>query len=198
VRKVLFTILLAALVAVPAASAGNGNGNGSGKARPLDPAVAQALASTPGSSGTSAVPVSKQEALAAMEQPGADVALAPGYATPQLAVAASTGCTAYQSWRSWGTWPYDQQVYDHTYYCVVTGSHITSRSTSVSTGGTLCGTESRSNWIVSGGIGYSWMVVHAEARFSCPTVIPWVTIHPTDWLETSYNAWGNAAQVNHS
>jgi hypothetical protein len=194
VRKVLFTILLAALVAVPAATAGNGHG----KARPLDPDVAEALISAPGSSGTSVVPVSKQEALAAMEQPGAQTSLAPEYATPELAVAAATGCAAYQSWRSWGTWPYDQQVYDHTYYCVIVGSRITSRSTSVSTGGTLCGTESRSNWIVSGGIGYSWMVVHAEARFSCPTVIPWVTIHPTDWLETSYNAWGNAAQGNHS
>lgn len=195
-RKVLFTILLAALVAVPAAAAGNGNGNG--KLQPLDPAVAQTLVSTPGSSGTSVVPVSKQEALAAMEQPGANVALAPGYATPALAVAASTGCTSYQSWHGWGTWPYDQKVYDHTYYCVVTGDHITSRSTTVTTGGTLCGTESRNNWIVSGGIGYFWMVVHAEARFSCPTAIPYISLHPTDWLETSYNAWGNAAQVNHS
>lgn len=191
-RKVLFTILLAALVAAPAAAAGNG------KPRPLDPAVAETLVSTPGSSGTSVVPVSKQEALAAMERPDAGTTLAPAYATPQLAVAAATGCAAYRSWRSWGTWPYDQQVYDNTYYCFVLGSSITSRSTAVSTGGTLCGTESRSNWIVSGGIGYFWMVVHAEARFSCPTVIPWVTIHPTDWIETSYNAWGNAEQVNHS
>jgi hypothetical protein len=80
----------------------------------------------------------------------------------------------------------------------VLGDYITSRATSVSVDGTLCGLESKGNWIVSGGIGYFWMVVHAEARFSCPTVVPWLNLHPTDWLETAYNAWGNAAQVDHS
>jgi hypothetical protein len=194
VRKALITLLLA-FVLVPAASAGNGNG----KAKPLDPNEAQALASAPGQSlQTSISPVSKLDALAASTQPGAQIELAPGFATPAQAIAASTGCTAWQSGWGWGTWPYDQQVYDHTYYCAVTGDHITFRTTTVTTGGTLCGTESRTNWIVSGGIGYFWMVVHAQARFSCPTVVPWVTLHPTDWLETSYNAWGNAAQVGNS
>ena len=194
VRKALITLLLA-FVLVPAATAGNGNG----KAKPLDPSQAQALASTPGQSlGTTISRASKADALAASTQPGAQTELAPGFATPALAIAASTGCTAWQSGWGWGTWPYDQQVYDHTYYCAVTGDHITFRTTTVTTGGTLCGTESRNNWIVSGGIGYFWMVVHAEARFACPTVVPWVTLHPTDWLETSYNAWGNAAQVGHS
>lgn len=195
VRKALFTLLLAAALVVPTAQAGNGNG----KAKPLDPSQAQALASAPGSSlGTTVSSASKLDALNASTQSGAQTELAPGFATPAEAIAASTGCTSWQSAWGWGTWPYDQQVYDHTYYCAVTGDHITYRSTTVTTGGTLCGTESRDNWIVSGGIGYFWMVVHAQARFSCPTVVPWVTLHPTDWLETSYNAWGNAAQVGHS
>jgi hypothetical protein len=194
VRKALITLLLAAII-VPAAQAGNGNG----KAKPLDPTQAQTLVSTAGASlGTSVTAISKDDALAASRQAGAQTEVASGFATTQQAIAASTGCASYQSGWGWGTWPYDQQVYDHTYYCAVTGDHITYRSTTVTTGGTLCGTESRNNWIVSGGIGYFWMVVHAEARFSCPTVVPWVTLHPTDWLETSYNAWGNAAQVGHS
>jgi hypothetical protein len=195
VRKALLAVLLAAMLVVPAAQAGNGNG----KAKPLDQAQAQTLASAPGASlGTTAGAASPRDALAAASQPGAQTQLAPGFATPAQAIAASTGCASYQSGWGWGTWPYDQQVYDHTYYCAVTGDHITYRSTTVTTGGTLCGTESRDNWIVSGGIGYFWMVVHAQARFSCPTAVPWVTLHPTDWLETSYNAWGNAAQVGHS
>jgi len=195
VRKVLTSLVLAGLLVVPAASAGNGHGNG----RPLDPAEAQTLAAAPGASlGTTVTPASNQDALAAAQLPGATTLAAPGFATTTAAVAASTGCAAYQSGWGWGTWPYDQQVYDHTYYCAVAGQYITYRSTVVTAGGTLCGAESRDNWITSGGIGYSWMVVHAQVRFSCPTAIPFINLHPTDWLETAYNAWGNAAQVNHS
>ena len=198
VHKVLIAVLFAVLataIAVPAAYAGNGNG----KVKPLDPEQAQALASAPGYSvGTSVVPTTKQEALAAASLPGAQTTLAAGFATPQQAVTASTGCAAYDSGWHWGTWPYDQQVTDHTYYCAVTGDRITYRSTTVTAGGTLCDSESRDNWIVSGGIGYFWMVVHAQSRFSCPTAVPWVNLHPSDWVETSYNAWGNAAQVGHS
>ena len=194
-RKVLTALALAALVAAPAASAGNGHGNG----KPLDPAEAQALASAPGGSlGTTVTAASKQDALAAGQLPGATTVVASGFQSAAAAVAASTGCASYRSGWRWGTWPYDQLVYEHTYYCAVTGQYITYRSTTVTVGGTLCSAESRDNWITSGGIGYFWMVVHAEARFSCPTAIPYVSLHPTDWLETSYNAWGNAAQVGHS
>lgn len=196
-HKVLIAIAcLAALAAVPAAGAATEQSAGP---RPVTPARAQVLASTPGYAlGSSAVPISKSDALAAMEQPGAATVLAPGYATPAQAVAASTGCTAWQSGWGWGTWPYDQELYDHTYYCVVAGVRITSRSTNVTTGGTLCGTEYRDNWLSGGGIGYAWMVVHVQARFSCPTAVPFLSLHPSDWLETSYNDWGNAAVVGHS
>jgi hypothetical protein len=193
VRKVLFMAVATLAIAVPAATGANG------KPKPVDAAQAQTLVADPGYSlGTTVTPVSKSDALAAMTQPGATTALAPGFATAQAAVAAATGCAAWQSGVHWGTWPYDQTVWDHTYYCAVYGDHITSRSTTVTVDGTLCGNESRENWIVSGGIGYSWMTVHAQARFSCPTVVPWVNLHPTDWLETAYNAWGNAALVGHS
>jgi hypothetical protein len=199
VRKVLIALLLAAVVGVPTASAGNGSGNGNGKAKAAEPDAAQALAAAPGYSlGTTVTAISKQDALAALQQAGPATVLAAGFSTAAQAVAASTGCASWQSGWGWGTWPYDQQVYDHTYYCAIAGDRITSRSTTVTAGGTLCGTESRDNWITSGGIGYFWMVVHAQVRFSCPTVVPYVSLHPTDWLETSYNAWGNASQVGHS
>ena len=193
-RKVLVPLLIA-LAAVPAAAAGNGHGNG----KPLDPVDAQALAAAPGASlGTTVTPVSKQEALGAAQLPDASTAIAAGFQSAAAAVDASTGCASYRSGWRWGTWPYDQLVYEHTYYCAVTGQYITYRSTVVTAGGTLCSAESRDNWITSGGIGYFWMVVHAEVRFSCPTAVPYVSLHPTDWLETSYNAWGNAAQVGNS
>lgn len=193
--KVLVALTLCALLVAPVASAGNGNG----KAKPLDPTDAQTLASTPGGSlGTTVTPVSKQDAIAAAQLPGASTVVAPGFASTTAAVAASSGCASYQSGWRWGTWPYDQEVYDHTYYCAITGQYITYRSTVVTVDGTLCSAESRDDWITSGGIGYFWMVVHAQARFSCPTAIPYVSLHPTDWLETAYNAWGNAAQVDHS
>jgi hypothetical protein len=192
VLKVLSVLAVLAALAAPAASAAK-------PAKPLDPQQAQALASTPGVALPATVrSISKDEALAAMTQPGATTVLADGFSTAAAAVAAATGCTAWDSpWR-WGTWPYEQTVTDHTYYCAVAGDHITSRSTTVTAGGTLCGVESRDNWIVSGGIGYFWMVVHVQARFSCPTVIPWVTLHPTDWGETAYNAWGNAGVGDHN
>jgi hypothetical protein len=194
VRKVLVIGVLALLVA-PAAFAGNGNL----KVRPLDPAQAQTLAGTPGHPlPTTVTAISKADALSAMTAPDAATTLSAGFSSVAQAIAASTGCASWQSGYGWGTWPYDQEVYDHTYYCAVSGDHITSRSTRVTVGGTLCGAESRDNWVTTGGIGYFWMVVHAEARFSCPTVIPYITLHPTDWLETSYNAWGNASQVGHS
>jgi hypothetical protein len=198
VRKSLTAALVLGLALVPAATAGNGKGGGS-LARGYTPEQAEALASAPGHSlGVSVTPVSKQDALAAMTQAGAETTLAPGYATPQQAVAAASGCASYVSGWGWGTWPYDQQVYDHTYYCAVTGDHITSVSTTVTTGATLCGTASTSHFWYSGGVGYSWVTVQAQATFSCPTAIPYLSLHPTDWLRTAYNDWGNAAQVAHS
>src|SRR3954452_12055998 len=83
VRKALFMLLLAAVI-VPAAQAGNGQG------KPLDRSQAQILVSNGGASlGTSAAAISKDDALAASRQVGAQTELAPGFATPQQAIAAS-------------------------------------------------------------------------------------------------------------
>ena len=116
--------------------------------------------------------VSPEEALAAASLPGATVSvtaglsleqavgLAPAAAKPATRAAApgpsasdASGCAAnVASWR-WGTWPYDQWINDTTYWCAVYGDHITYRSSSVSAGGTLCGTNSTGSALISGGLG---------------------------------------------
>jgi hypothetical protein len=49
--------------------------------------------------------------------------------------------------------------------------------------------------MVSGGIGYSWFVTRASAGWACPTVIPWITIHPSHSEDVSRNAWGSTELI---
>jgi hypothetical protein len=180
-----------------------------GGARPLPPAEATTLAATGVSSGSVTRSVSADEALAAATRPGATVSVAPGLslreavglgsagATPSATVAAEAaiGCAANAAWWQWGTWPYEQRITDTTYWCAVYGDHITYRSSSVDGNGTLCSTNWTGSALVSGGIGYSWFVMRSSAGFACPTVIPWITLHPSHYLDVSRNAWGNSAIV---
>jgi hypothetical protein len=207
------TILIAALalLAPGAASAKPAPG-----AKPLPVAQAEALAGAPAavSSGSDTRAVSPQEALAASALPGATVAVAPGLslqqavgltaadsvssAEPSLtapAAAEYTACSANAAWHEWGTWPYEQRITDTTYWCAVYGGHITYRSSSVNGSGTLCGTGWTSSQLISGGIGYSWFVLRSSAGFSCPTVVPWLTLHPSHYEDIARNSWGSTAEV---
>jgi hypothetical protein len=205
--------VIAVLVAlVPTASAST--------PQPLPPDQAQALISAPSPVTSSSVTrrVSPQEAYAAATAGGASVYVAPGMTlaqavglTPTVGVAAptsplvkpviaaqvSTGCAATQSSWSWGTWPYEQTITDITYWCAIYGVVITSRSTTVTATGTFCGTGWTSSQLISGGVGYSWFTMRASAGWSCPTVIPWVILHPSHYLDTAHNDWGNSEQVGH-
>ena len=181
--------------------------------RPLPVAEATALAATGVSSGSVTRSVSAEEALAAASGPGATVSVAPGLslreavglgsagATPgtspsaTAAAEAASGCAANAAWWQWGTWPYEQRITDTTYWCAVYGDHITYRSSSVTGGGTLCSTNWTGSALISGGIGYTWFVMRSSAGFACPTVIPWITLHPSHYLDVSRNAWGNSAIV---
>lgn len=202
----------AVLVAVALVSAAAG---GAQKPQPvpapqlLPEAQAQALINAPAaipSGGSVTRAVSAQEALAAASLPGASVSVAPGLSL-QDAVglapvrslsavrrAAYTGCAANAAWHEWGTWPYEQRITDTTYWCAVYGDHITYTASSATGSGTLCGTEWTSSQTISGGIGYSWFVTRSRAGFSCPTVIPWITLHPSHYLDISRNAWGSTAE----
>jgi hypothetical protein len=193
VRKALITLLLAAIV-VPAASAGNGNG----KAKPLPPDEAMPLISGPTVVDQSAAaPVSKDAALAAMTSQGAATTVAAEYSSPAAAVAASTGCASVTSHVGWGTWPYQRDLYENTYWCAVYADHITSYSTTVTTGETLCARQNTDHFTYSGGVGYSWVTVQANASWSCP-IIGVIPYSIGGWIRTAYNDYGNAAIVDHS
>jgi hypothetical protein len=179
-----------------------------GGAHPLPVAEATALAAAGVSSGSVTRVVSAEEALAAASQPDATVTVAPGLSLREavglgsagataaaVATEAATGCAANAAWWQWGTWPYEQRITDTTYWCAVWGDHITYRSSSVNGSGTLCSINWTGSALISGGIGYSWFVTRSSAGFACPTVIPWITLHPSHYLDVSRNAWGNSAIV---
>ena len=202
--------ILMSVAFVPAASAGG--------PQPLSPTQAEALVNAPSPVTGSSVTrrVSPQEALAAANTPGASVSVASGMSPAQAVGIASTpgpaastsaavtatpaaetsaGCASTQSGWHWGTWPYDQQITDLTYWCAIYGVMITYRSTSVTASGTLCGTAWTASQLVSGGVGYTWFVTRASAGWNCPTVVPWVVLHPSHYLDTAHNDWGNSEQV---
>jgi len=197
-------ILLAAVSAAAVTSAA-----AAGRPQPLPQAQAQALITAPAAvqSGSTTRAISPQEALAAASVAGATVSIAPGLSLAQavgLALPgaassavrpASVGCSANAAWHEWGTWPYQQRITDTTYWCAVYGDHITYTSSSVTASGTLCGTGWTSSQLIGGGIGYSWFVMRSSAGWNCPTVIPWVTLHPSHHVDISRNAWGSTAEV---
>ena len=183
--------------------------------QPLPPAQAQALVDGPAvQSPVVTRPVSAQEALAAASLPGATVYVAPGLSLAQAvglgpAVSLSTGpsavvrpaaaaapaCAANVMTTSWGTWPYDQHIADTTYWCAVPGDHITYHSSSVNATGTFCATSWTTSQQISGGIGYSWFVMRSSAGWSCPTVVPYISLHPSHYEDVSRNAWGSTSLV---
>ena len=189
-RKVLIPIV-AALVAVPAAAA-------KPPPRPLPPDQALPLITGPVTvDQTAAAPVSKDAALAAMATPGASTALAGGFPSAAAAVAAATGCASVTSRVSWGTWPYQRVLYENTYWCAVYGGSITSSSTTVTTDQTLCSRQNADRFTYSGGVGYSWVTVQANATWSCP-IIGFIPYSVGGWIRTSYNAYGSSEIVGHS
>jgi hypothetical protein len=191
--------------------------------QPVSPTQAQALISAPSpvTSGSTTRSVTAREALSAAALPGAVVAVAPGMSAAQAVglapavsvstatassvvrpigttLAAATACSANSMWTEWGTWPYQQRITDTTYWCAVYGDHITYISSTTNGTGTLCSTGWTSTQVVSGGINYSWFVNRASAGFSCPTAIPYISLHPSHSQDTSRNAWGSTALVGTS
>jgi hypothetical protein len=198
---------VAAAVSLALAAAKPG---GASTPRPLAPDAAAALvAAAPAvASGSTVRPVSSTEALAAASAPGASVWSAPGLSlrqavgavSAQVAAAASaasaaalTGCWANAAWHQWGTWPYEQKITDTTYWCAVIGGKITYRSSTPTASGTLCGVSWRSAALVAGGAGFTLFTVRTSAGFSCPTVIPWVTLHPSHWMDVTRYANGGTS-----
>lgn len=173
-------------------------------AAPLAPDDAAALAAVPGTTGMSdAVAVDPATALAAAAAPDADTYFDPDL-TPDEAVgiepdagttasdsvedaarAAATRvlCWSNSAWEQWGTWPYEQRVTNTAYWCAQVGVKITMRTSSVTGSGTLCGINWRTSQPLAGGVGFPYFTMRSSAGFACPTVIPWVVLHPTHHID---------------
>jgi hypothetical protein len=118
-----------------------------------------------------------------------------------MTVAATTTATA-AIWcysgtvqRTWGTWPYQQVVTDHTYWCGPRGGNLTYRSTNVTHNGSLCNGSGDYSFRLSGGVGTPNVTVEAGAYFNCPTTIPFVSINKHRWIQTMYTSYGDALIV---
>lgn len=101
---------------------------------------------------------------------------------------APVGCWSGTIGTQWGTWPYQQIVYDNTYWCS-NGSDISYRSTTVTTSMFLCRTDSTFTYLVASTLGYR--VYMAGANFSCPTPVPYIVFHTMREEQDTVNAWGN-------
>ena len=175
---------------------------------PLVPDEAQALATTgTQTSGSSTNAVDGLTALNASTLPGSDTSIEAGVSA-QAAVGLATltegnliakrpACWASAYWHQWGTWPYQQRITDTTYWCAVYGSHITFRSSTATASGLLCGVSWRARQLIAGGVGpgFTYFTMRSSAGFSCPTAIPWVTIHTTHHEDIKRTARGATTSV---
>lgn len=198
----LFVTLAATLgSALPARA--DGGGGGGGTPAPLSPDQATALANAPATSGSSSQSVDGSTALNASSLAGADTSIESGI-TAMAAVglaplnegnvlsATRPVCWSNSAWHRWGTWPYEQKITDTTYWCAVFGSHITYRSSRTTASGTLCGVSWRAMALVGGGVGpgFAYITTRSSAGFSCPTVVPWIVLHPSHYQDVKRNDRG--------
>jgi hypothetical protein len=107
-------------------------------------------------------------------------------------IAAAVTCYWVEYALSRGVFPYRRWIVGQTYWCFHYGADITYRSsnTSARVDGVCSGSNPR-EWRVSGGAGYSSVVVHHEADFSCATPW-WYRLNDTLWMEATFNSYGNA------
>ena len=128
------------------------------------------------------------EGLAATDALARVTGVEPGVAS----IAAAVTCYWVEYSHSRGVFPYHRWVVGQTYWCFQYGGAITYRSsnTSARVDGVCSGSNAR-DWKVAGGAGYSWVVVHHEADFSCTTPW-WFPLNDTLWMEATFDSYGNA------
>ena len=115
---------------------------------------------------------------------------------PLPAVGTNTPYVCYDTgWNDlgtrWGTYPYQQWVYETRHWCGYLNAYQTTRTSGVHGAATLC------NWggpmhvyRVAGGNGYFFTDVNSGVHFDCPTNLPWVVIHVDDWQVWRCNMGG--------
>lgn len=195
-----FTALLAAAIAAfagaaPASAVICDCGAPLADVTPLSPDDATALSSTAPTTGvTPTTVVDPATALAAASSPDADTAIDPDLTLSQAVgatsiqdstnmTAAKVVCWSNAFWSQWGTWPYQQRITNTAYWCAKYGVKITMRSSSITGTGALCSMSWRASQLIDGGTGFPYFTMRSSAGFSCPTVIPWIVLHPSHHLD---------------
>lgn len=192
-------VLTLAVVLAPASAWAKPPGSPN-QPRPHEEKEIQRLFDQPGFAGivsARAVSVEEVSALAAEAEgvsPAAAFARVTG-AEASVAGAstlASTSCSVVEYATHRGIFPYHRWVSGQTYWCYYYGGAITYRSSSTSArvDGVCSGSNAR-DWRVAGGAGYSWVIVHHEADFSCATPW-WYRLNDTLWMEAQFDSYGNA------
>ena len=208
--KVFLVAVLATLVGTPAlASAGGPQPRP--QAQALSPNRAAELATTPAIATVAVAPhrVTPAAALAAAARPGAVTDVAPGLSVDQaVGLAPDTSsnpsavrrlahtlgghyCFSGSENVQWGSWPYQQVVYDNTFWCAYWGGQITYRSTNVSHSGMMCGGSGDYTYRLVGGVGDVYVVYRVGAYFACSTIIPWITLRFNDSFDAEVNSFGD-------
>jgi hypothetical protein len=117
--------------------------------------------------------------------------------TPDAAITAaeSVQCSLSEWSLHRGVFPYHRWIVGQTYWCYRYGGDITYRAsqTSARVDGVCSGSNAR-EWKVSGGTGYSWVVVHHEADFSCTTPW-WFPLNDSLWMEPAFNSYGSSSMT---
>jgi hypothetical protein len=166
--------------------------------KPPEPREVQRLFESGGGARILAERVASVEEVAAVasaaEGLSAPAALARVTGVPEgaAAIAAAVTCRWVEYSLSRGVFPYRRWVVGQTYWCYRYGADITYRSsnTSARVDGVCSGSNPR-EWRVGGGVGYSSVVVHHEADFSCATPW-WYRLNDTLWMQATFNSYGNA------
>ncbi|MBA2462138.1 MAG: hypothetical protein H0V45_10320 [Actinobacteria bacterium] len=124
-------------------------------------------------------------------QPSEALERVTGRAEITAATTASVFCRAVEWEHHRGIFPYHRWIVGYTYWCYQYGGDITYRAsnTSARVDGVCSGSNER-DWRISGGAGFSWVVVHHEASFSCRTPW-WYTLNDTLWMEPAFNSYGS-------
>jgi hypothetical protein len=170
-----------------------------GTPKPQEPREVQRLFESGGGTRILAERSASVEEVAAFESQTAGLTVQEALARvtgvePERAASIAAAVTCYWVEYSFsrGVFPYHRWVVGQTYWCFHYGGEITYRSsnTSARVDGVCSGSNAR-DWKVGGGAGYSWVVVHHEADFSCATPW-WYRLNDTLWMEATFDSYGNA------
>jgi hypothetical protein len=165
--------------------------------------VAALSGSDPITDGGAVTSITPAQAYAEATDPGATLQVDGGLTLQQavgLQSASVMTSVPVSCWRwipsvQWGTWPYQQKVHNDVTWCAAFGDHITSWSTHVSLGASLCDPTGPYGYKQVGGVGSGVVRLRAGGYFACPTTLPWLTYHYNRWFDTSFYTRGSAAIV---